>query len=69
MEKCFLSTAETLIMKAIWDSNGKRISTCDLLLVLKEKYEKEYARTTVTTFIEKLSYKGFVKCRREGKFL
>lgn len=68
MEKYFLSTAETLIMKAIWDSKGREISICDLLLVLKEKYKKEYARTTVMTFLEKLSYKGFVKCRREGKY-
>lgn len=68
MEKYFLSTAETFIMKAIWDSNGRKISTCDLILIIKEKYGKEYARTTITTFLEKLSHKGFVKCRREGKY-
>ena len=68
MEAYTLSASETIIMKAIWDSNGKRISTCDLLAILREKYRKDYARTTVTTFLQKLSYKGFVRCNREGKF-
>ncbi len=67
MDKYFLSTAETMIMKAIWDSQGRRINTCDLILILKENYGKEYARSTVMTFLQKLSYKGFIRCKREGK--
>ena len=68
MEKIFLSAAETVIMKAIWDSKGKKLSICDLISLLKEDYGKEYARTSVMTFLEKLSYKGFVRCKREGKY-
>ena len=68
MEKYFLSTAEKTIMKAIWDSKGSKISIQDLLLILKEKYGKDYARTTVMTFLGRLSYKGFVKSRKEGKY-
>lgn len=61
-----LSASETIIMKAVWDANGD-ISTQDLIKVLKEQYGKDYARTTVVTFLLKLSDKGFVRTYRRGK--
>ena len=61
-----LSNAETLIMKAIWDE-GEDIAVSDLMASLRTKYGKDYARTTVATFLLKLSDKGFIRNYRKGK--
>lgn len=61
-----LSPCETIIMKAIWDA-GEDIALMDLMAVLKEKYGKDYARTTIATFLLKLSDKDFVRTYRKGK--
>jgi predicted transcriptional regulator len=61
-----LSACETVIMKAIWDAEDD-ISIPDLIEVLRTKWGKDYARTTVTTFITKLMAKGYVQTYRQGK--
>lgn len=61
-----LSACETIIMKAIWDEDGD-ISIQNLIEVLKTKWGKDYARTTVVTFLLKLAAKGFVQTYRNGK--
>lgn len=61
-----LSVSETVIMKAIWDAK-EDISIPDLIDKLREEYGKDYARTTVVTFLLKLSDKGFVRTYRKGK--
>ncbi len=61
-----LSACETVIMKAIWDAEGD-ISIPNLIEVLRTKWGKDYARTTVTTFITKLMAKGYVDTYRKGK--
>lgn len=61
-----LSASETVIMKAIWDV-GDDISIPNLIEVLRTKWGKDYARTTVTTFLMKLTVKGFVVTYRKGK--
>ncbi len=61
-----LSACETIIMKAIWDE-GEDISIQDLIEVLKTKWGKDYARTTVVTFLLKLTAKGYVQTYRKGK--
>ena len=61
-----LSASETNIMKAIWDAK-EDLSVPDLMEQMKVKYGKEYARTTVATFLLKLSGKGFVRTYRKGK--
>lgn len=61
-----LSACETIIMKAIWDEEGD-ISIQDLIEVLRTKWGKDYARTTVVTFLLKLSAKGYVQTYRKGK--
>lgn len=62
-----LSACETVIMKAIWDAS-EDIAIQDLINVLKEKYGKDYARTTVVTFLLKLSDKGYAKTYRKGLY-
>lgn len=61
-----LSASETNIMKAIWDAK-EDISVPDLMEQMRLKYGKDYARTTVATFLLKLSGKGFVRTYRKGK--
>lgn len=61
-----LSASETTIMKAIWDTK-EDISIPDLIELLRTSYGKDYARTTVVTFLLKLSDKGFVRTYRKGK--
>lgn len=61
-----LSASETVIMKAIWDADGD-ISLGDLIEVINGQYKKNYARTTIVTFILHLSNKGFVVTYRNGR--
>ena len=53
-------------MKAIWDA-GEDISVSDLMATMKDQYGKEYARTTVATFLLRLSGKGYIDTYRNGK--
>lgn len=50
-----LSSTEELIMKAVWEC-GQDAPVQELIRVLREKYGKDYARTTVVTFLLKLVY-------------
>lgn len=61
-----LSACETLIMKIVWDYDGD-IPLKDLMASLKEEYHKDYARTTVATFLTRLHNKGFIETYRKGR--
>lgn len=61
-----LSGSEAMVMKVVWDA-GEDISVPNLMIALKEKYGKDYARTTVQTFLLKMIGKGFVQIYRRGK--
>lgn len=61
-----MSGCETLIMKIVWSAK-EDISTQEISSRLKSQYNKDYARTTVGTFIQRLSEKGFVSTYRKGK--
>jgi predicted transcriptional regulator len=61
-----ISGCETLIMKIVWDSESD-ISTPELIDALRIRYGKDYARTTVVTFLQRLAEKGFVKTYRKGR--
>ena len=52
-----LSVCEAPIMKIIWESNPD-ISVPELVKQLNEQYGKEYARTTVVTFLTRMARKG-----------
>ena len=66
MSKEELSASESVIMKAIWDA-GEDISIPDLTEVLRVHHGKDYKRTTIVTFLLRLSDKGFVTTYRKGK--
>lgn len=61
-----LSECESMIMKTIWD-HGEDMSLSDLMEALRTRYEKDYARTTVSTFLLKLYDKGFARTYRKGR--
>lgn len=61
-----LSACETMIMKVIWDAK-EDIALQNLIRELAERYDKNYARTTVVTFVHKIADKGFVTTYRKGK--
>ena len=61
-----ISGCETLIMKVVWDSE-EDISTPELIDELRTRFGKDYARTTVVTFLQRLAEKGFVKTYRKGR--
>lgn len=66
-EDNMLTTGEACIMKVIWDAK-EDISVPDLAERLRTRFkEKNYARTTVVTFLTKMDAKGFVKTYRRGK--
>ena len=61
-----LSPCEALIMKLIWEAQ-QDIPVQDLIDQLRDDHGKEYARTTVVTFVGKLKDKRFVDTYRRGK--
>lgn len=66
-EDSMLTTGEACIMKVVWDEK-EDIAVPDLIEKLRMKFtDKNYARTTVVTFLTKMNAKGFVKTYRKGK--
>lgn len=61
-----LSACETIIMKAIWDFGGD-IPLQELMRALRDDYQKDYARTTVATFLSRLASKGYIETYRKGR--
>ena len=61
-----LRAAETLVMKAVWDA-PEDIAIPDLIEVLRTQFGKDYARTTVVTFLQRLASKGYVTTYRKGR--
>ncbi len=57
-------------MKVIWDTSeelGRDITVPELTEALYRVYGKDYSRTAVVSFLDKLAEKGFVERYREGK--
>ena len=61
-----LRVCEAPIMKIIWESNPD-ISVPELVKQLNEQYGKEYARTTVVTFLTRMAGKGYITTQRRGR--
>ena len=66
MEHRELSAAEAVIMKAIWEAK-QDISVIELMRVLKENYGKDYKRTTMATFLLRLSEKDFISVYKDER--
>lgn len=61
-----LTDCEKLVMKCIWDA-GRDMSLVETMAALKEKYQKEWKRQTVSTFLLHLIQKGFLTSYRVGR--
>jgi len=61
-----LTTCEQIVMKVVWDAK-EDVRLQDAIVQLKERYNKDYARTTVATFLKHLEDKGYVSTYRVGR--
>lgn len=65
MEYRELSKQEEFILRILWNNQG--IANKDLLALLEDKYNVEYARTTLVTFIDRMIKKGYAKREHAGR--
>ena len=63
-----LTEAESVVMRCIWNYEKEEIPFLTLIEELKDKYGKDYKRTTVRTFLFDLEAKGYAVVERRGKF-
>ena len=61
-----MSNCEKLIMKIVWRA-GEDLPTPVIIEQLRIRFDKDYARTTVVTFIQRLAEKGFVNTYKKGR--
>lgn len=61
-----ITDSEMLVLKVIMDGKEPR-SLVEIRTILKEKYQKEWKRSTICTFILHLSDKGYVESYRQGR--
>ena len=66
MNKEVLTTSEINIMKGVWSSDHD-LNIAELVDTINRITEKEYARTTIVTFLTRLELKGFVTTVRKGR--
>lgn len=62
-----LTSAETIVMKTIWDADHE-MSLSEIVKRANETYEKGWKPQTVSTYLTKLVQKEFVRMHREGRF-
>ncbi|QNM05942.1 BlaI/MecI/CopY family transcriptional regulator [Qiania dongpingensis] len=60
-----LSDAELIIMKIIWDA-GRPVQAPEVTRAAAERYGREWARTTVSTYLKILVQKGYLEMTRTG---
>lgn len=60
-----LTESELLVMKCIWEA-GEAISSLEIQKKLEEVFEKEWKRTTISTFLLHLTEKGYVTSEKRG---
>ena len=63
-----LTEAESVVMRFICNYEKEEIPFLTLIEELKDKYGKDYKRTTVRTFLFDLEAKGYAVVERRGKF-
>lgn len=61
-----ITDCEMLVFRCIQEAK-QSISLIQIMAILEEKYQKDWKRSTVCTFISHLIEKGYVEGRREGR--
>ena len=61
-----LTNVEELIMKCIWDY-GQEMPFLQMGEELREKFGKDYKRTSIRTYLFRLEDKGYIKVEKRGR--
>ncbi len=67
METNEISTCERHIMKVIWDSD-KDLALQEIMDLSNEEQDKTWKPQTVSTFLARLTKKGFLSTYRKGRY-
>lgn len=67
MKENRLTQSQLLIMKCVWD-HGEDISYQELMSVLAKRFDRDYHRSTLVTFLQQMEDKGYITTHREGHF-
>lgn len=66
MNKAKLTESEELVMKAVWDCHKEPVLS-DVVERLNGFYGKDWKPQTVSTFLQKLVGKDYLRMHRDGK--
>lgn len=61
-----LSACEKMVMRVVWDA-AFDISIQELQNNVRDQFDKDYARSTITTLVKRLKVKGFITTYHQGK--
>ena len=61
-----LTTAESMVMKTIWD-HPHEMALQEIMKLTNETYGKDWKSQTVSTYIAKLVKKGFLRMNQSGR--
>ena len=61
-----LTTAESMVMKTIWD-HPHELALQEIMKLTNETYGKDWKSQTVSTYIAKLVKKGFLRMNQSGR--
>lgn len=65
MRKAEISECELVAMKCVWDAE-EPVTCAEVIERLKNDFGREYAETTVYTFLKNLKTKGFIDSYKKG---
>lgn len=61
-----LTNVEEVMMKCLWDY-GKEMPFLQMGDELREKFHKDYKRTSIRTYLFRLEDKGYIKVEKRGR--
>jgi predicted transcriptional regulator len=62
----FMTDCEQIVMKSVWDAK-KDVSLQEIMKDLESRFNKQWKRQTISTFLLHLIEKGYVKSYRQGR--
>lgn len=61
-----LTKCEQLVMKSVWDAETE-LGLMDVVDIVNRRFQKEWKPQTVSTFLARLTRKGYLNCYRNGR--
>ena len=65
-ERANLTDCEQIVMKSVWDA-GRDVSLVEIMAAVQERYQRNWKRQTVSTFLLHLIQKGYLTSYRVGR--